>query len=292
MRGYFRAVFWDISIFPYVALLTGEAFTNRLKRLLGHHQDIEDLWVPYFCVSANLTTRKPQVHRTGPLWQAARASGALPLILPPAMHEDGVLMDGGLMNNLPVDVARSHMHCDIVIAVDVSTPGTLPMMPYTTHVSGWSVLLDKITRGSTYPSAVELLIYLSQIVDEGTRTDREKEADIYIRPDVSGVGILEWDPQTQLQLIQEGHSAAVSAFARLKLEHNATWQKCTGIVTYADHLMQEHKMQSRNPWALIAAFLGFVLSLLAGRQYWHVLMRWKDHLSQWVRAAWFINWLA
>jgi hypothetical protein len=43
VRGYFRALLWDISIFPYIALLTGEAFVNRLRRLLGRSVEIEDL---------------------------------------------------------------------------------------------------------------------------------------------------------------------------------------------------------------------------------------------------------
>jgi hypothetical protein len=54
-------------------------------------------------------------------------------------------------------------------------------MPYKSHVSGWSVLWDKLTRGSIYPSAVEMLLYLSQIVDEGTRADREKVTPSYLK---------------------------------------------------------------------------------------------------------------
>ncbi len=59
--------------------------------------------IPYFCVSANLTKRKAHVHDSGPLWQACRASASLPLLIPPTVlagPDGGILMDGGLMNNL------------------------------------------------------------------------------------------------------------------------------------------------------------------------------------------------
>jgi lysophospholipid hydrolase len=55
-------------------------------------------------------------------------------------------MDGGLINNMPVDLARAR-GCDIIIAIDVSTPGNLPAMPESTHQSGWWILLQKLTRG-------------------------------------------------------------------------------------------------------------------------------------------------
>lgn len=55
-------------------------------------------------------------------------------------------MDGGLINNMPVDLARAR-GCDIIIAIDVSTPGNLPAMPESTHQSGWWILLQKLTGG-------------------------------------------------------------------------------------------------------------------------------------------------
>ncbi len=93
-----------------------QAFVNRLRRLLGPRIEIEDLWIPYFCVSANLTKRKAHVHDSGPLWQACRASASLPLLIPPTVlpgPDGGTLMDGGLMNNLvraSLSMVRCHAH--------------------------------------------------------------------------------------------------------------------------------------------------------------------------------------
>jgi lysophospholipid hydrolase len=80
-------------------------------------QLIEDLWLPYFCVSSDLTDSKEVVHRNGAMWRYVRASMTLTGYLPPVCDpvvddvtgEEKVhyLVDGGYMNNLPVDVMRS-----------------------------------------------------------------------------------------------------------------------------------------------------------------------------------------
>ena len=62
--------------------------------------------MPFFCVSSDLTTGRIHDHRDGKLWRALRASVALPGILPPVTHHGHLLVDGGVMNNLPVDVMR------------------------------------------------------------------------------------------------------------------------------------------------------------------------------------------
>lgn len=66
---------------------------------------IEDLWVPFFAVSTNLSSYGLHRHRTGDLWAAVRATGSIPGLLPPYYTEDGqMLVDGALMDNVPVRV--------------------------------------------------------------------------------------------------------------------------------------------------------------------------------------------
>ena len=82
--------------------------------------------LPFFCVSSDLTTGRIHDHRDGQLWRALRASVALPGILPPVTHHGHLLVDGGVMNNLPVDVMREHaigagpiIACDITGEIDL-----------------------------------------------------------------------------------------------------------------------------------------------------------------------------
>ena len=70
--------------------------------------DMEDVWLNGFCVSTNLTRGEVEVHRTGPGWFALRASFSIPGVFPPMRNADGdILVDGGVLDNMPVGIMRS-----------------------------------------------------------------------------------------------------------------------------------------------------------------------------------------
>jgi len=90
---------------PFVSLVSGRKVSRLLRKDCGDVH-IEDLPLTFFCVSSNLTTGHCMVHRRGLLWLWLRASVAIPGVLPPVVHKGEVLVDGGTMNNLPVDAMR------------------------------------------------------------------------------------------------------------------------------------------------------------------------------------------
>ncbi|HOY77108.1 MAG TPA: patatin-like phospholipase family protein, partial [Hyphomonadaceae bacterium] len=103
---------------PVVGLVKGHKVDARLKE---HYDDqmIEDLKLPFFAVSTNLTQGTFQVHTEGLLREALRATISLPGILPPFVSQKQVLVDGAVLNNFPVDVMRD-MHRGRIIGVDVA----------------------------------------------------------------------------------------------------------------------------------------------------------------------------
>jgi NTE family protein len=103
---------------PFVALTRGAKVESRLARHFGETR-IEDLWLPFFCLSTNLSTAQAVVHRTGRLATALRASIAIPGLLPPVATQDGVLVDGAMMNNVPADV-MADLERGPVLAIDVA----------------------------------------------------------------------------------------------------------------------------------------------------------------------------
>ena len=86
---------WDLTYW-YSAMFTGAGFNNTIKELFGN-KCIEDLWIPYYCVTTDITTSEMRVHRSGPLWAYVRASMSLAGYLPPLCDPlDGhLLLDGG-----------------------------------------------------------------------------------------------------------------------------------------------------------------------------------------------------
>ncbi len=85
---------------PVVSLVKGARITRNITSFFGG-LDVRDLWLPFFCVSTNLTRSRLEVHDRLDLATAIRASVAIPGILPPVPFEGDLLVDGGVLNNLP-----------------------------------------------------------------------------------------------------------------------------------------------------------------------------------------------
>lgn len=92
---------------PLYSLLDQTHFDGHLRKCYGTEQTIEDLWIPYFAVATNLSSGALHCQRTGLLWEAVRASGSVPALLPPFFTPGGdMLVDGGLVDNVPIRVMR------------------------------------------------------------------------------------------------------------------------------------------------------------------------------------------
>jgi NTE family protein len=92
---------------PRYSLLDHTHFDAQLAAEYGTIR-IEDLWKPYYAVSADLATCDIEVHRTNELWKAIRASAAIPGLLPPFYTDDGrTLVDGSIIANVPIETMHA-----------------------------------------------------------------------------------------------------------------------------------------------------------------------------------------
>lgn len=106
---------------PRYALLDHSVFDAGLQRHYGAVA-IEDIWKPYFAVAADLSVSEPCVIRSGPLWQAIRASSAIPGVLPPFFSQDGhMLVDGGIIDNVPIE-AMARLKTGPNVAIILNPP--------------------------------------------------------------------------------------------------------------------------------------------------------------------------
>jgi len=109
--------------FP-TGLLQGQQLELLLRRLfadVGHIENFDELSIPFRAVATNLATMRPMIFDSGDLSTAVRASMSVPGAFEPVHYQDMVLVDGGIVDNVPADVARA-MGADILIIVDVRTP--------------------------------------------------------------------------------------------------------------------------------------------------------------------------
>lgn len=201
-RELFAGLF-DVTL-PIVSVLAGGRIERSLKRAFGD-REIEDLWVTYFSVASNLTRAEQVVDRRGPVREAVRASISLPGVMPPVYRRGDLLVDGGLLNNVPVDVMRSLNEGGRVVAVDVSPAVDLAAKaPFEPTLSGWRLLANRLNplgKSVAVPSIVDLLnrsaVLGSVFLRNQARTART--ADLYLQL-----------PSEQWALLDFRHSAAIA----------------------------------------------------------------------------------
>uniref|UniRef100_A0A665X428 Patatin-like phospholipase domain containing 7b n=1 Tax=Echeneis naucrates TaxID=173247 RepID=A0A665X428_ECHNA len=130
--------------YPVTSMFSGAAFNSSISNVFKSKQ-IEDLWIPYFNITTDITASAMRVHTDGSLWRYVRASMSLSGYLPPLCDpKDGhLLMDGGYINNLPADVARS-MGAKVVIAIDVGSRDETNLTNYGDSLSGWWLLWKRL----------------------------------------------------------------------------------------------------------------------------------------------------
>jgi NTE family protein len=195
MRQRYRRCFVDTNpvndyTFPLLALTRGRKVSRLLEREYGEVL-IEDLRHPYFCVSANLTTGRLFEHRSGRLAHALRASVAIPGVMPPVFHEDGVLVDGAAINNLPVDVMQSH------------APG---------FVIGCDVGADR-NFGERRVNIFQVLMHAGMVNSTAAERAQRELADVLLKPPLPNIGLLDW--QAFDRAIQAGYDYARIALDQL-----------------------------------------------------------------------------
>ena len=183
---------------PLVSLLAGRRIRARLDRALGEVA-IEDLPLPFFCVSTNLSRARPTVHERGPLVRAIRASISVPGILPPVSMDGDLLVDGGLVNNLPIDVMAAKPEIGVVLAVDVSEEIEMRASPdLESELSGWRVLWQRIdprARRTEVPTIMTLLARSSLVASIHSARERRaaEAASLYLRIPVADLRLLAFE---------------------------------------------------------------------------------------------------
>ncbi len=191
---------------PRHALIRGERFQLMLHRTFGTRL-IEELPRSFICGSAELRSRRLEIARHGPLWEAVGFSINLPVIAPPQVRGHGVFIDGSLIDNLPVK-AMADMAEGPIIAVDVkTTPKRHKNGPEAARARA-----DRPPRPPRPPSLPETLTRLMLLGSENTAEAARRHADLVITPRAEGVGLLEF---ASLDTAREtGRAAAREALER------------------------------------------------------------------------------
>ena len=198
----------DIAV-PLLAMTHGMMVNERLAHHFGDTQ-IADLWLPFFCLSSNLTTGAYQMHRRGLLWKALRASISLPGILPPWTDDNNVLVDGAVMKNFPADVMRASQLGPIV-GVDVTAGRSITADDVARPASVWRWLWSGQWRRG--PPIVSLLMRAATVSTSRDLMAAREATDLLVLPEVSKVEIRDFGAYAPA--VAEGYRATIEALDKL-----------------------------------------------------------------------------
>ncbi|WP_223032527.1 patatin-like phospholipase family protein [Hanstruepera marina] len=168
-------------------LSRGQNTLSLLSKLLLHVSNVDDfseLPIPFFCIATNVETGAPVILDSGSLPQAIAASGAFPSLFQPVIIDDQILIDGGVVNNYPIDELKAK-GLDIIVGVDVQ---------------------DDLATREELKSAPDILLQINNYRTINDMKVKSKKTDIYIKPDIRDYTVVSFSEGRSI--IEQGFVAA------------------------------------------------------------------------------------
>ncbi|MFC2038946.1 patatin-like phospholipase family protein [Chloroflexota bacterium] len=159
----------DLSL-PKTGLIKGKKIEDTLKQFFGD-AEFKDLKIPFSCVATDIDSGQEVIIDQGPLWQAIRATISLPVILAVAKWRGRHLVDGALVNPVPVNVVKK-MGADCVIGVNV--------------------IPDREVKEATEPNIFDVIMQTLHIVGYSSLHTSVAEADLLIEPKVEKIALTDF----------------------------------------------------------------------------------------------------
>ncbi|MFC5194033.1 patatin-like phospholipase family protein [Bizionia hallyeonensis] len=176
------------------ALSRGQNTLSLLSKLTLHVSDVEDfskLPIPFFCIATNVETGQAVVLDKGSLAQSIVASGAFPSLFQPVIIDDQILIDGGVVNNYPIDELKAK-GMDIIIGVDVQ---------------------DDLATREELRSAPDIILQINNYRTINDMKLKSKKTDIYIKPDITDYTVISFSDGSKI--IENGELATKKKIADL-----------------------------------------------------------------------------
>lgn len=209
---------------PILSLTTGKKYTEAIRQFFGSIQ-IEDLWIPYYAISTDLSHSEIHVHDRGDLWKAIRASTSIPGVVPPFIDDGVVYVDGGVLDNVP-GITLKERGVGKVISVDVfgdiypdqdkelcayfdkTNPGVMtnPLTQITNLINFNEILRPK------FPPIGDIIIRSILASSRDRIRQTEKISDLFLQIPTNNFGLLDWFAYERL--IELGYVSSIDKINR------------------------------------------------------------------------------
>ncbi len=210
--------------FPYISLIKSKKI-EQAARLVGSDRDIEDMWIPFFAPATDLTNSRLVLFESGPVWEAIRSSGALPGIVVPHFKDSSILVDGGVLNNLPVDIMRSRYDGKIICSscsTDQQSPTKLDGVPnqarlFFEKMYNKSAFKDKY---SYIPTISELILKMSVVSSSSLSEKNIGLSDLYLELPVERYGLTDFNDKAMNDMIDIAYDYSIKQLQTYKDENS------------------------------------------------------------------------
>ena len=202
---------------PYISLIKSNKIEQAAK-ISAEDRDIEDLWIPFFAPATDLTNSKLIVFNQGPLWEAIRSSGALPGIVLPHFMNENIIVDCGLMNNLPVDIMRNNYGGKIICSscsLDKSMKTSIKGIPNQSKMI-FNKLFNKSSFEKKYgyvPTVTDIIFKTSVVASASQINNNINMSDLFLELPTSEFGLTDFNNKAMLKMINIGYN-----YSKPKLE--------------------------------------------------------------------------
>ena len=173
-------------------IISGDNLMNLFNSLAVGYSDslsFKDLPIPFICIATNMLNGEGEILDKGVITKSLRASMAIPILFDPIKIGNSLYADGGLICNFPVEQCKA-MGADIVIGVSMS--------------AGLDDNPDNLS------SIISQVKQLKEVIVDRDSDKYHERCDIFIRPDLKGVGMLSFDAESVARVTQSGYEAALA----------------------------------------------------------------------------------
>jgi predicted acylesterase/phospholipase RssA len=213
MRDEFRRQLVDSGMFskytlPIVSIIAARPPDDAAQKVFKDTQ-IEDLLVNYFCVSCNLSSGGTVVHRRGSLWRAVRATTSLPGILVPVVDRRHLLVDGGVVDNLPSTIMKGLCGGPVIVVNvspdnDVTLDEDLEDFPSPFEIL-WS-WVNPFKKAIRVPTIMTVMMRVVVVNSLFRKEVAKEQADFLVDVPVDAYGLLDFDALDEMMAIGYRHT--------------------------------------------------------------------------------------
>lgn len=209
---------------PLISLVSGKRVSRDLQKMFGD-QNCDGQWIPFFAAACNLTKGRTTVQDSGPIWRAVLASNSPAGLFPPVLQNGDMLVDGAILENVPVDAMRMRLGTALerrrgngtIIAIDVDVQDAMEVDPKLTRLSGWSMLKGYFSpQAHPSPSIADILYRAGHIGGLNQRGHTIAQADHYLEPPVGEFSMMSYRKADEIAEV--GYQYAMKSFKQWKFK--------------------------------------------------------------------------